>query len=126
MPREFSRAHRIADAIKRLLARFIQQDVRDPRVSLVNINDVIVNRDLSIAKVYFTFVGRDGDHYCREGEAALNKAAGFLRNLLAKELCTRTIPKLQFFYDDMPVSGQRLSGLIQRAVSEDRARQGNG
>ena len=103
--------------------RLIQQDVRDPRVALVNINSVAVTRDLSFAKVYFTFVGHDDDHYCQQGEAALNKAAGFLRNLLAKELNMRTTPKLQFFYDKTPVRGQRLSSLIQRAVSEDRARQ---
>jgi ribosome-binding factor A len=59
MPRDFSRTDRIADAIKRQLALLIQHEINDPRLVMVNINDVTVTRDLAIAKVYVTFVGHD-------------------------------------------------------------------
>lgn len=126
MPRDFSRADRVADAVKRLLATLIQQEISDPRVGMVNINDVTVTRDLAIAKVYVTFVGHDDDNKCNEGTAALNKAAGYLRSLLSKEMSLRTTPKLQFFYDKTPIRGQALSSLIDRALAEDELRHDDG
>jgi ribosome-binding factor A len=122
MPRDFSRTDRIADAIKRQLALLIQHEINDPRLVMVNINDVTVTRDLAIAKIYVTFVGHDDDQQCADGAEALNKASGFLRSLLAKQLSLRTTPKLQFFYDKTPIRGQALSSLIDRALAEDQSR----
>ncbi len=122
MAREFTRADRVADAVKRILATLIQQEINDPRVGMVNINDVVVSRDLAIAKAYITFIGRDDDTQCAEGTVVLNKASGYLRSLLAKKLSLRTTPKLQFFYDKTPIRGQALSSLIDRALSEDKSR----
>lgn len=122
MPREFSRTDRVADAIKRLLSTLIQQEVGDPRVGMVNINEVVVTRDLAIAKAYVTFIGRDDKQQCEEAAAILNNAAGYLRSLLAKELSLRTTPKLQFFYDETPIKGQKLSSLIDKALAEDESK----
>lgn len=121
MPREFSRSDRVADAIQRYLANMIQHEVRDPRVGLVNINEVTVSRDMAYAKVYVTQVGGDAED-SRKSVEALNNAAGFLRSLLARELDMRTVPRLQFYYDHTSVRGQELSSLIDRAVASDRAR----
>lgn len=125
MAREFARTDRISDAIKRLLATLIQQEIRDPRVGMVNINDVDVTRDLAIAKVYVTFIGKEHDDLCEESTHVLNKASGFLRSLLAKEMDIRTTPKLIFVYDKTAIKGQVLSSLIDRAVSEDESRHDN-
>ena len=99
----------------------IQQEVRDPRVGMVNINDVKVTRDMAYAKVYVTLVGADEDE-SRTSVSVLNKASGFLRTMLAKELNMRTVPKLQFYYDHTSVRGQELSSLIDRAVAADKAK----
>lgn len=122
MPREFTRSDRVSDAIQRLLGKLIPQEVRDPRVGMVNINDVKVTRDMSYAKVYVTFVGVDSDEEGQESAGILNKASGFLRSLLAKELSMRTVPRLQFIYDKTSIRGQELSSLIDRAVAGDKAR----
>ncbi|MDQ2076315.1 30S ribosome-binding factor RbfA [Marinimicrobium sp. ABcell2] len=122
MPREFTRSDRVSDAIQRLLAKLIPQEIRDPRIGMVNINDVTVTRDMAYAKVYVTFVGNDNHEIGQESAAVLNKAAGFLRSLLAKELNMRTVPRLQFVYDKTSIRGQELSSLIDRAVADDRAR----
>ena len=124
MPREFLRADRVADAIQRYLANMIQQEIRDPRVGMVNINEVTVTRDMSYAKVYVTIVGSD-EADSRTSVDVLNKASGFLRTLLAKELNMRTVPRLHFYYDHSSVRGQVLSSLIDKAVASDRARAGD-
>lgn len=126
MPREFTRSDRVSDAIQRFLAQLIPQEVRDPRIGMVNINDVTVTRDMSYAKVYVTFVGNDSDEEGLEGAKRLNGASGFLRTLLAKEMKMRTVPRLQFVYDKTAIRGQELSNLIDRAVAGDKARYEDG
>ncbi len=120
MPREFTRSDRVSDAIQRLLAQVIPAEIRDPRIGMVNINDVTVTRDMAFAKVYVTFVGVDDEKESIAAASILNKASGFLRTFLAKELSMRTVPKLQFIYDKTSVKGQALSSLIDRAIAEDR------
>ncbi|WP_323845278.1 30S ribosome-binding factor RbfA [Microbulbifer magnicolonia] len=120
MAREFYRADRVADAMRRELAQLIQKEVRDPRLGMVNVNDVEVSRDLTVAKVYVTFVGEDDRAVINTSMEVLNKAAGFLRTQLARAIQIRTIPRLQFRYDETSVRGQELSALIDKAVKADR------
>ena len=126
MAREFARTDRIADAIQRILATAIAQEVRDPRVGMVNINDVNVTRDMAYAKIYVTFVGRDSEDECIAAAKALNHASGFLRGVVAKELDIRVTPKLQVFYDKTSVQGQKLSSLIDKAIAEDEQHASDG
>lgn len=120
MPREFTRSDRVSEAIQRLLGQVIPQEIRDPRIGMVNINAVTVTRDMAYAKVYITFVGVDDEKSSLEAAAVLNKASGFLRTFVAKELSMRTVPKLQFIYDKTSIRGQELSSLIDKAIAQDR------
>lgn len=120
MAREFKRSDRVGDAIQRNVAQLIQQEIRDPRIGMVNINDVVVTRDLAYAKVYVTFVGSEGDEESIEAAKLLNKASGFLRAQLSKEMNMRSTPRLTFYYDKTAVHGQALSHLIDKAVASDR------
>ena len=122
MSREFFRSDRVSDAIQRLLGQIIPQEIRDPRVGMININQVTVSRDMAHAKVYVTFVG-DDEAKSLEAVSVLNKAGGFLRTFVARELDMRTVPKLQFFYDKTAIRGQEISSLIDRALAEDKRHQ---
>jgi len=123
MPKDFSRNVRIADQIQRNLAQIIQANIADPRLGLVNINQVDVSRDLANSRIYVTFIGRDSKEEVKESISILNKASGFLRTSLAKTLNSRTTPRLSFVYDKVAVEGQKLSQLIDRAVSKDKKNQ---
>lgn len=101
----------------------IPNEIRDPRIGLVNINEVTVTRDMAYAKVYVTFVGMDDEKDSLAAASILNKASSFLRTFLAKELSMRTVPKLQFIYDKTSVKGQAISTLIERALKEDSLHQ---
>ena len=118
-PQGFNRTDRIADQIQRELSRLLQFEVKDPRVNLATIQDVTVSRDLSYAEVYFTLLGK-GEEEGVEAEAVLEKAAGFLRSSLAKNLNTCTTPKLRFHYDTTPEHAAEISRLIDDARAEDR------
>ncbi len=122
MPREFARCKRVSEQIHRLLADLIRQEIKDPRLSLVSINEVVVSRDLSHAKFYFGMLNPDCD--VSDVLAGLNRANGFLRSQLARELGIRHVPELHFQYDDSAARGAELSSLISAAVSDDLQRRG--
>lgn len=123
MAREFKRADRVADAIQRCLAQAIPQEVRDPRLGMVNINAVVVAKDLTTAKIYVTLVGEGDAQRCQDSVAILNKAANFLRGIVSKDISLRITPRLYFYYDVSSVRGQQLSHLIDRAIAADQAHQ---
>lgn len=133
MPREFSRGRRVADHIQKELAVLIQQEVKDPRLGLVTINEVKVSRDLGFADVYFTSFSSDtfrtNDSLDEDAETEernnispaelLENAAGFLRSRLAKSLSTRTTPKLRFHYDHTIEQGAKMTQAIKKAIEGD-------
>lgn len=116
---DFSRLDRVGDFIQRELAQMIQQEVRDPRIGMVMVNEVRVSRDLAHARVFVTFVGRETAAEAAEPLAALNKAAGFLRTLLSKANTMRITPKLNFVFDESVSRGTALTNLINKAIRDD-------
>jgi ribosome-binding factor A len=120
MPREFPRARRIEEQLKRLLSELVRREVKDPRVGLITITAVSVTRDLTHAKVYFTpFAGMGDPEVALE---ALQHAAGYLRIQVRNQMRLRTAPELVFQLDDSLERGARLSTLIHDAVESDRSR----
>ncbi len=120
MPREFTRAERVSDAIQQELAVLIRENVRDPRVGMVSVTEVEVSRDLAYAKAHISFVGDRSQDEINEGMAALNGASGYLRKLFAASIKLRITPKLNFFFDESGRRGQHLSALIELAVAQDK------
>jgi ribosome-binding factor A len=124
-----SRIRKIGDQIQRDLSVVIQQEIKDPRVGMVTVNDVKVSTDLSYADVYFTCMAfgpqeeqAEQEKVRKEQEQLLTKAAGFMRSKLAQGLNLRVMPQLRFHYDAVIDSGTKVSALIEKAVSEDQKR----
>ena len=114
---EYGREERVGAEIRRELALLLRDEVRDPRLSRVTIQEVRVVRDLSHAKVYFTVMD---SAQAKATEGALNKAASFLRRRLAENMNLRLVPRLAFVYDKSIETGMRLSSLIDQAVAKDQ------
>ncbi len=115
MPRDHSRALRIAEQIQRELAELIRLELKDPRVGMVTLTDVEVTADYAHAKVFFTTLGTSDQ--MAAATAGLNHAAGFLRHELGQRIKLRSIPQLHFIYDESVERGVRLSRLIDEAVA---------
>ena len=114
--KEFSRSDRVGAQMQRELALLLHDEAKNPRLAEVTIQEVRVTRDLSHAKVYFTILDKDE---AQDFMRILKSAAGFLRRRLGQVMKTRTVPELQFVYDRSIEEGQRLSALIEQAVSAD-------
>jgi ribosome-binding factor A len=114
--RDLNRTDRIGAEMQRVLSVVLRDQVRDPRLSNITVHEVRVTRDLAHAKVYFTCFPSDEN---AEAQAQLlnGRLAGFLRHALAQEVRLRTMPQLHFTYDESIRYGERLSSLIDGAVS---------
>jgi ribosome-binding factor A len=113
MVKGYSRIQRIADLIHTALAEILQKEAKDLRFGLITITSVSVSHDLSFAKVYVSVLE---DAKAVETVAALNKAAKYLRYMLANAIELRVTPNLKFIYDDSIVRGTRISSLINDAL----------
>ena len=79
------RTERVNELIKRELVLLLSKETKDPRLQEVVITDVIVTRDLTSAKVFFSV-----EELSQKSVAALlNKASGFFRKSLSKTLDLR-------------------------------------
>ena len=108
-----NRAFKVADQIQRDLTELIARELKDPRVGMVTLQGVEVTPDYAHAKVYFSLL--IGDPV--ETQAALNQAAGFLRNGLFKRLHIHTVPTLHFVFDRTSERAADMNALIAKAVS---------
>jgi ribosome-binding factor A len=108
-----NRGYRVADQIQRDLTELIARELKDPRLGMVTISAVEVTPDYAHAQVYFTVLVGDAD----QSEAALNQAAGFLRNGLFKRLHIHTVPTLHFHFDRTTERASDMNALIAKAVA---------
>jgi len=120
MAREFNRTERVGSQMQRELSVLVRDELKDPRLGMVTIQEVRVVRDFSHAKVYFTAMGGEIDH--AEITKIMNKSTSFLRHELGHRMKLRTIPQLKFVYDDSIENGSHLSAMIDEAVEIDQAK----
>ncbi|MDC0575711.1 30S ribosome-binding factor RbfA [Nitrosomonadaceae bacterium] len=117
MPKDYSRALRIADQIQRDLADLIRNELKDKRVGMITLTGVEVSQDYGHAKVYYTTLGSAEENFLTE--KGLQHAAVFLRSQLSQRLRLRVVPLLHFIYDRSIEHGVYLSQLIDKAVEQD-------
>lgn len=113
------RAGRVARTIQSELAELIR-GLKDPRIAAAgpaSVNHVDVNRDISVATVYVSFIGADPATQSA-AVAALDRAGARLRGPIGRRLNLRRAPELRFVADDSVEFTARLSEI----VADDEAR----
>lgn len=118
MAKEYSRAQRVAEQMKKEVAGIIMREMKDPRVKMATVSDVWVSGDLKYAKIYVTFLDNDPAAVTK-GIRILNKARGFFRTMIGQAMQLRMVPEVSFLYDKSLEEGFRMSGLITEAVRHD-------
>ncbi|MGS0764307.1 30S ribosome-binding factor RbfA [Syntrophomonas curvata] len=106
------RQERMAIEIRRIMARIIQEDIKDPRIDFttVSITRVDVSNDLSHARVYISVLGDDEKQ--EETMQALQKAKGFIRSELVQAIQVKHAPDLEFRLDHSIEQGIRIASLL--------------
>ncbi len=108
------RQERISVEIKKVLSQILMDNIKDPRVdfSSISITRVDVTNDLSHARVNISVLGDDSRQ--EETMKVLQKAKGFIRSELAKEIQLRHAPELEFRLDKSIEHGIKISSLLEK------------
>ena len=108
---------RIASQIVRELSSIFYEEVHNEILKNVTIIDARVTNDLSLAKVYYTFLG-DYDKVTIAAE--LKNASSFLRTELAKRMDLITTTELRFVYDESTEYGEHIDEIIEEIHNENK------
>jgi len=114
------RQERAAELLYQELSILIGAELDDPALELLVVTNVVVSRDLRVAKVY---IHQDSDIQRSLVLAKLKRAAPFLRRQLAQSVSFRSVPELLFYYDDTPDQAARVDALLQSIAEEREIRQ---
>ena len=104
------RLQRIADRIRQEIADMLIREINDPRLKLISITDVKVDKELAFADVYVSAV--EGHTRSAEILAGLESASGFLRRTLASRIELRVFPRLRFHWDPTPENADHIEKVL--------------
>lgn len=117
-----ARKARVEHALREALQHAVTHDVKDPRVraaTMITVGKVELNVDLSVANVYVSIVGDDATI---DGViAGLQKAAGFLRGPIGRELSLQRAPELRFMHDASVDMSDKLAAILREDEEKARA-----
>ena len=110
---------RVREVIKDALAAIIDQKLANPKIPrFVTVHSLKVSKDLRSAQVFVTFLQDDDPKTVEEAVVELNKAAGFIRAELGKEVVLRYIPQLKFHYNPSTHYAAKIEKLFHKLHKE--------
>ena len=101
-----SRVDKLDSILQKEISSIIQFDLNNPEVGFVTVSEVRLSPDLSKARVYVSFFGKNYE------VAALKKSKGYIKSELAKRLKMRKIPDLEFVVDDTLEKVDRINEIV--------------
>ncbi len=110
------RPERVAHLLREILAGPVEAKASEVTNGLVTLTHVRMSPDLSVAKVYVSIYGADGDP--ERVITYLNHYAKEFRRLLAPQVRMRVIPRLQFYLDDTLDHMERIQRLLKQLEQE--------
>jgi ribosome-binding factor A len=115
-PRRYQRTDRLNELVLEVLAEEMTR-LSDPRLELVTLTGVSVNRDLSKASVYYATLGGPSGASAETNPTstatALESAAPHLRRVLGREVRVKQVPRLEFVPDPAIESGKRIESILR-------------
>lgn len=106
------RTDRLDSLFLKEISSIIQFDLNDPKIGFATVSEVKISPDLSLAKVYVSFFGKN--YKKRDGIEALRRAKGFIKTELAHRINIRKIPDLEFIVDDSLDKAEHIESIINK------------
>jgi ribosome-binding factor A len=110
------RLQRIADRIRQEISEMLVREISDPRLGLIYVTDVKVDKELSYADVFVSAL--EGHERRKEVLTGLESASGFMRRTLAGRVDLRVFPRLRFHWDPTPENADH----VEKVLAELRAK----
>lgn len=116
------RLQRIADRVQQELSEMLIREINDPRLKLIYLTDVKIDRELAYADIFVSAV--EGTERSKDVLAGLESASGFIRRTLASRMELRAFPRLRFHWDVTPENADRIEKKLAE-IRENTKQQGN-
>ncbi len=113
------RLEKIESQMRRVLGEIFMKKGSVFDIGLISINDIVISRDLSNAKIWVSFLG-EGDH--RATFKRLLKSARTIQSLFYKQMPIKRVPKLRWNFDSDPTERFKMEQIlddIKRNQTED-------
>jgi len=104
------RQKRVAERIQAEISELIQREMNDPRLALVTVTVVTVDRELAHADVFVSTVGDEARQ--QEVIQVLNGAKGYIRREIGSRVRLRYTPQIMFYWDSSPEKAEHVSQLL--------------
>lgn len=115
------RIKRLQEQLKARIAEILMREIRDPKVGIVTITRIELDREFTSCKAYWSVLG-DGRQRAHT-ERALRRASGFVQREMGSTLHTRTVPHLVFIYDDEMAEAFRIQEQLAELRREREGRE---
>ncbi len=105
------RIERIQEEIKNTVSAFLLFEAFNHHVTRITVTKVIVTRDLGEARVYYQ------NHDLKQNpevQKALGDIRGAVRKYLSSHLSFKSLPKIEFFYDETETEVDRVNRLFSQ------------
>ena len=98
---DFKRSDRIADLIKVEISKVLSHEVKDPRVQGITVLNVLLTPDMKKADILISNSNSFNEIDPEEVKKGLEKAKGFIRRKLSRNLNLRRTPEIFFKIEDI-------------------------
>ena len=98
---DFKRSDRIDDLIKVEISKVLSMEVKDPRVQGITVLNVLLTPDMKKADIFISNSNSFNEIDSEEVKIGLEKAKGFIRRKLSRNLNLRRTPEIFFKIEEI-------------------------
>ncbi|MFM1873645.1 MAG: ribosome-binding factor RbfA [Planctomycetota bacterium] len=110
------RIARLREQIKQTLAQVLLRDLADPKLGMVTITRIELDSEFTQCKAYWSVFGDEKQQ--KDSNAALRRARGLCQRAIGKAVRARSMPHLEFVFDQGIGGAIRLNTLIDELAAE--------
>jgi ribosome-binding factor A len=114
----FIRIERLQKELLKLTNSIFKGDISDPRLSGIDITRLKLSKDMRSLKLYFS--GYDKIISEKEIIELLNKSSGYIKKQIAGASIMRTIPQINFEYDNSSERIKKIEDVFTELKAEKR------
>lgn len=113
-----TRNRRVSEEIRKVVSDLLLRGLKDPRISkFTSVTDVQTTRDLRYSYIYISVYDPNANR--QETVEALNRAKGYIRNEIGKNIDLRYTPEPIFKEDDSVDNAMHIQEILDKVVPHD-------
>ena len=117
------RQKRVADRIQAEISELLLLEMKDPRLALVTVTRVNIDRELEHASVFVSTVGDEARQ--TEVMRVLEGATGFVRREIGRRVQLRHTPQIVFHWDPGPEKVEQVGRLLDELKTSNVPTEGD-